>query len=95
MILVPFFEIPYREKLAKNVNSQYVQVISPQLNKIEILISVQSRLFNLGMPQDMLQFEGIPCPLSFSFYVNQSFSAPHGTIYEKNIKKRINELLSN
>ena len=27
MILVPFFEIPYREKLAKNVNSQYVQVI--------------------------------------------------------------------
>ena len=27
MILVPFFEIPNRDKLAKNVNSQYVQVI--------------------------------------------------------------------
>ena len=27
MILVLFFEIPYRDKLAKNVNSQYVQVI--------------------------------------------------------------------
>ena len=27
MILVAFFEIPYRDKLAKTVNSQYVQVI--------------------------------------------------------------------
>ena len=27
MMLVPFFEIPYGNRLAKNVNSQYVQVI--------------------------------------------------------------------
>ena len=27
MVSVPFFEIPYRDKLDKNVNSQYVQVI--------------------------------------------------------------------
>ena len=27
MILLPFFEIPYGDRLAKNVNSQYVQVI--------------------------------------------------------------------
>ena len=27
MILVQFFEIPYGDKLAKNVKSQYVQVI--------------------------------------------------------------------
>ena len=27
MILLPFFEIPYGDKLAKNINSQYVHVI--------------------------------------------------------------------
>ena len=27
MILIPFFEIPYGKRLAKNVKSQYVQVI--------------------------------------------------------------------
>ena len=27
MKLVPFFEIPYRDRLAKNVKSQYGQVI--------------------------------------------------------------------
>ena len=47
-------------------------------NRIEILISAKARLFNLDMPQDVLQFKVIPCPRRFSFYVNQIFSAPHG-----------------
>ena len=35
MILVPFFEIPLRDRLAKNVKSRYVQIIPRSTDKCQ------------------------------------------------------------
>ena len=49
MLLLSFFEIPYVEKLAKNVQKQYVQVIPRSTNRVnelnsKIVVIVKPRL---------------------------------------------------
>ena len=40
MILVPFFEIPYGNRLAKNVKSHYVQIITIILHGVMLVAGV-------------------------------------------------------
>ena len=74
MILVPFFEIPYRDKLAKNVNSQYVQVIPQSTANIKTLLCTLSLIYPFKssfkvafISKLVLNFETFPVCISISF----------------------------
>ena len=42
MVLLPFFEIPYGDRLAKNVKKQYVQVIPRSTSYVVDFIVLQN-----------------------------------------------------
>ena len=44
MILVPFFEIPYEDRLAKNVKKRYVQVLLRSTDKVAVCKFTQTSL---------------------------------------------------
>ena len=46
MVLLPFFEIPYGDRLAKNVKKRYVQVI-PRSTSRSMILALEFEVFKL------------------------------------------------
>ena len=51
MVLLPFFEIPYGDRLAKNVQKQYVQVIPRSTDYVTKTLPLDQQVKNFSFTE--------------------------------------------